>query len=162
MGVFQQIVLRGLLYPWLTIKFYSYNLMELCNFNTLRKHSQRIRSSQDFTSINFCTELSFFLWLLFQNCNLMLLKVKNGLRFSQFSTRIYLNRSLIFFVYLHNAFHWHIWKSRDAWKMCFIEWTGNESCSFQQVLRQNLSCFLSKHRKTLFLRDFILKSTERA
>ena len=136
--------------------------MELCNFNTLRKHSQRIRSSQDFTSINFCTELSFFLWLLFQNCNLMLLKVKNGLRFSQFSTRIYLNRSLIFFVYLHNAFHWHIWKSRDAWKMCFIEWTENESCSFQQVLRQNLSWFLSKHMKALFLTDFILKSTERA
>ena len=150
------------MYPWLTIKFYSYNLMELCNFNTLRKHSQRIRSSQDFTSINFCTELSFFLWLLFQNCNLMLHKVKNGLRFSQFSTRIYLNRSLIFFVYLHNAFHWHIRKSRDAWKMCFIEWTENESCSFQQVLRQNLSWFLSKHMKALFLTDFILKSTERA
>ena len=138
------------MYPWLTIKFYSYNLMELCNFNTLRKHSQRIRSSQDFTSINFCTELSFFLWLLFQNCNLMLLKVKNGLRFSQFSTRIYLNRSLIFFVYLHNAFHWHIWKSRDAWKMCFIEWTENESCSFQQVSRQNLSWFLSYIYKRFF------------
>ena len=35
-------------------------------------------------------------------------------------------------------------------------------CSFQEVLRQNLSWFLSQHRKTLFLRGFILKPTERA
>ena len=34
--------------------------------------------------------------------------------------------------------------------------------SFQQVLRQNLGWFLSKHSKTLLLRDFILKPTERA
>ena len=34
-------------------------------------------------------------------------------------------------------------------------------CSFQQVLRQNFGWFLSKHCKTLFLRGFILKPTER-
>ena len=33
-------------------------------------------------------------------------------------------------------------------------------CSFQQVLRQNLSWFFSKHRKMLFLRAFILEPTE--
>ena len=35
-------------------------------------------------------------------------------------------------------------------------------CSFQQVLRQNLSWFLSEHRKTLFLRGFTLNPTEKA
>ena len=35
-------------------------------------------------------------------------------------------------------------------------------CSFQQVLRQNLGWFLSLHWKTLFLRSFILNSTEGA
>ena len=35
-------------------------------------------------------------------------------------------------------------------------------CSFQQVLRQNLVWFLSTYWKTLFLRGFILKPTERA
>ena len=35
-------------------------------------------------------------------------------------------------------------------------------CSFQQVLRQNLSWFLSYHWKTLSLSGFILKPTERA
>ena len=35
-------------------------------------------------------------------------------------------------------------------------------CSFQQVSRQNLGCFLSEHWKTLSLRGFILKPTERA
>ena len=34
-------------------------------------------------------------------------------------------------------------------------------CSFQKILRQNLGWFLSWHWKTLFLRGFILKSTER-
>ena len=34
-------------------------------------------------------------------------------------------------------------------------------CSFQQVSRQNLSWFLSQHRKTLCVRGFILKQTER-
>ena len=34
-------------------------------------------------------------------------------------------------------------------------------CSFQQVLRQNLSCFLSENRKMIFL-SFILNPTERA
>ena len=33
---------------------------------------------------------------------------------------------------------------------------------FQQFLRQNLRWFLSKHWRTLFLRGFILKPTERA
>ena len=37
-----------------------------------------------------------------------------------------------------------------------------DSCSFQEVLRQHLSWFLSYHMKTLFLRGFILKPTERA
>ena len=34
-------------------------------------------------------------------------------------------------------------------------------CTFQQVLRQNLRWFSSQHRKTLFLRGFILKPKER-
>ena len=34
-------------------------------------------------------------------------------------------------------------------------------CSFQLVLRQNLSWFLSWHKKTLFPRGFVLKPTER-
>ena len=34
-------------------------------------------------------------------------------------------------------------------------------CSFQQVLRQNLSWFLSEHWKALLLGSFILKPTER-
>ena len=37
-----------------------------------------------------------------------------------------------------------------------------DGCSFQQVLRQNLGQFLSQHWKTLFLRGFTLKLTERA
>ena len=36
------------------------------------------------------------------------------------------------------------------------------SCSFQQVLRQNLGWFLSQHWEVLFLRGFILKPTETA
>ena len=35
-------------------------------------------------------------------------------------------------------------------------------CSFQQVLRENLGSFLFQPWKTLFLRDFILKPSERA
>ena len=35
-------------------------------------------------------------------------------------------------------------------------------CFFQLVLRQNSRWFLSSNRKTLFLRDFILKRKERA
>ena len=35
-------------------------------------------------------------------------------------------------------------------------------CSFQHVLRQIWVRFCLKHWKTLFLRDFILKPTERA
>ena len=34
-------------------------------------------------------------------------------------------------------------------------------CLFQEVSRQNLRWFLSKHGKTLFLRGFILKPTQR-
>ena len=34
-------------------------------------------------------------------------------------------------------------------------------CSFQEISRQNLRWFLSKHGKTLFLRGFILKPTQR-
>ena len=36
------------------------------------------------------------------------------------------------------------------------------SCSFQQVLQQNLGWFLSEHWKKFFLRGFILKPTEAA
>ena len=35
-------------------------------------------------------------------------------------------------------------------------------CYLHQILRQNLCWLLSYHRKKLFLRGFILKSTERA
>ena len=35
-------------------------------------------------------------------------------------------------------------------------------CSFQQVLRQNLSLFLSQHWNMISLRGLILKPTERA
>ena len=35
-------------------------------------------------------------------------------------------------------------------------------CYFQQVLQQNLGWFLSEHRKTVFLRGFILKPTQKA
>ena len=38
----------------------------------------------------------------------------------------------------------------------------NECCYFQQILWQNLGQFLSQHQKTLLLRGFIFKSTERA
>ena len=37
-----------------------------------------------------------------------------------------------------------------------------DGCSFQQFLRQNLCQFLSQHWKTLFLRGFIFKPTEKA
>ena len=47
--------------------------------------------------------------------------------------------------------------------MRFIKQTIKiNDCSFQQVLRQKLGWFLSQHQKMLFLRSFILKSTERA
>ena len=39
-------------------------------------------------------------------------------------------------------------------KGCFL-------CFFQQILQQNVGWFLSLHRKTLFFRDFTLKSTDR-
>ena len=35
-------------------------------------------------------------------------------------------------------------------------------CSFQQVLWENLSWFYSQHMKTLFLRGFMSKPTEKA
>ena len=44
-------------------KLYNYNSMELWNFNWSRKQMAKIRSSQDFTLINSCTELSFSMWV---------------------------------------------------------------------------------------------------
>ena len=58
--------------------------------------------------------------------------------------------------------HYHVLKSTDIWKMWFIKLIVKmNGSSFQQVLQQNLSWFLSWHWKTLFLRGFILKPSER-
>ena len=54
------------------------------------------------------------------------------------------------------AFLFHILKNANVWKRWFIK------CSYQQVLWQNLSWNLSKYKKTIFLRGFILNLKERA
>ena len=74
---------------------------------------------------------------------------------------------LIFFVCLHNQSSSinsiMTVKNRNVWKMRFIKLTVKmNGSSFQQVLWQNLGWFLSQHRKTLFLRNFILKPTATA
>ena len=52
------------------------------------------------------------------------------------------------------TFHSQVLKSTDVWKMWFIKYTVKmNDCSFQQFLRQNLGSFLSKHWKTVLLKN---------
>ena len=86
-------------------------------------------------------------------------------RFTQFSTGIYCNRSLAASDLFHrftqwikfHTYHWHILKSPCVWKRWFSKWTENEQLLLSASSRQNMSWFLSEHRKTTILRGFILK-----
>ena len=62
------------------------------------------------------------------------------------------------------TFHYHVLRVQMFEKCDSSKKTVRmNSCSFQQVLRQNLGWFLSKHwKKTRFLRGFILEPTKRA
>ena len=70
------------------------------------------------------------------------------------------------YVYAINQVLSHLLLSRikniDVWKMWFSKYTIKmNGCSFRQVWRQNLGWFLAQHWKTIFIRSFILKPSDR-
>ena len=77
-------------------------------------------------------------------------------------TRTYGNRNLpafnlFYMVSRSYTFHCCTLKSAEIWKRWFIRKKKMNGCSFQQILRQSFSWFLSQHRKTVFLKGFSLK-----